>query len=228
MAAEIQIKYVSGHTVAFTVNMEIYYLKTGPDYPMVFDRNLKRMLIPNLDSWIQAISQQRHSYRGLLDMMRAFSDGLQHSYSSDDLQDICERVFDLTYTTIFHTEHTREYARAHKVELLDPKSVEPLIMKLKEQFDVYKARGENEFFNYLCRLWQFCLFYQPSNAIVFERFIQRLNKTPQAPVYSIPENHNQIKATIVKRITHSEMLKFKGIDDEVIEVVNSIQANKRF
>lgn len=225
--AILEIKYVNGETAAFTIYDELYYIKTGPDIPMLFDRKMKKLLIPNVDSWLQAQTQQRYSFRGLRDMMEAFAHGLEHSYARDDLKVVCEHIFNMTRDYIFKTEYTRSYAIAFKVELMNPKQIPKLTRQIKDNFDNYRKRfGNDRFYLYLCRIWQFCNYHDPSESAVVESLIRRMDKRAEEPTYPMVENEAEIKNHVITKTLGSDLAKFKGIDEQVVENVNGIQSNK--
>lgn len=227
MATLLQIKYVQGETVAFTINTELYYLKWGPDFPRVYDRSLKCLIIPNMDYWFQAQTQQRYSYRGVLDMAKAFQEGLTHSYASNDLRGICGRIFDISCYYLFQTAYARTYARTYKVELLEPRAVGQLTQPLNEQFEQYRTNlGDEKFYDYLCRLWQFCNFHKPGDASIFERLISRLGRKPREPVYPMPELHAEVRQHVINRAIKTDITAFKGIAEEIVERVHGIQAGR--
>lgn len=214
-------------TVAFTINHELYYLKTGPDLPKLFNRDLNKLIIPNLDTWLQAQTQQRYSYRGLKDMAAAFSSGLRHSYASDDLAGICGYIFDETVKMIFTTEYAHSYAVAFKVELMDPKQISKLIEQIKGNFDSYTDRfGEERFYLYLCRLLKICNYHEPSESIVVETLIKRLGKRPREPEYQKVGDGEKVRKQVIAKMTGTGLSRFKGIDQKVLDAVNEIQAGK--
>ena len=189
----ITIKYVEGETVAFIINNQLFYLRQGPGVPQIFDENLKAQIIPNIDNWFQAKTQQRYSYKSVCDMAAAFAAGLQHSYTNDDLVWVIKRVVNATVKTIFQTDHAREFSRAYWVELMDPGKLLKLVEYIRSDFSSFSERYEpEELYNVLCRLWQFSNFYAPSESAIFETMIRtHLKRVPQSPRYPDTSNTDQ-------------------------------------
>lgn len=186
---------------------------------------MKKLLIPNMDHWLQAQTQQRYSFRGLRDMMEAFSGGLKHSYARDDLRSVCEHIFDVTRDYIFKTEYARFYSAAFKIELMDPKQIPKLIDQIKNNYDDYRNRfGDDRFHLYLCRIWQFCNFHNPSESAVVESLIRRMDKQTEEPSYPKVEYEEEIKRHVLTRTLGSDLVKFKDIDDEIVKNVDKIQS----
>jgi hypothetical protein len=220
----LDIKYVNGGAVAFTLNGELYYLKTGPDLPQLFDSNLRRLHIPNMDNWLQAQSQQRYSYRGLQDMMKAFAAGLKHSYVGRDFIAVCRHIFDTCRDAILKSAHTPYFARTYRLELLEPKAIRALIKKLSNEFSDYRQNlGEERFFNYLCRIWQVCQLRDETSIVVVEKLIGRLERVPQEPVYKDSEDEEAARIMAVNKVITSEVPRFKGIEPKIVETVDQIQ-----
>lgn len=223
--AILEIKYAYNETVAFTIHSVLYYLKIGPDLPELYDQDLKKLIIPNIDHWIQAQTQQRYTYRGLKDMMEAFVDGLRHGYDRDDMEKVCNKVFDDTIKNIFRTKHARDYALAYWIELLDQKRVQKMIGEVRNGFDEYRSRlGDNKLYSYLCRLWQFCHFNDPSDSEVVEKLISRLGKKPQGPTYPEPDVQRAIRKYVVSESVIQHISPHKDVSREVMENVNDIQS----
>lgn len=180
-----------------------------------------------MDTWLQAQTQQRYSYRGLKDMMSAFSSGLRHSYASDDLVEICGHIFDETVRAIFTTEFAHSYAVAYKIELMDPKQISKLIELIKNNFDTYEDTfGEQRFYLYLCRLLKVCNYHEPSESTVVETLIKRLGKRPQEPEYQQVGDGDKAREHVVSKIIGAGLSRFKGIDQKVLDTVNDIQTGK--
>lgn len=218
---------MNGETAAFTIHSELYYIKTGPDFPKLYDRKMKKLIIPNIDHWLQAQTQQRYSFRGLRDMIQAFSDGLQHSYAREDLRRVCEHIFHVTRDYIFKTEYARYYAAAFKVELMDPKQIPKLTKQIKNNFDDYLERfGKERFHSYLCRIWQFCNYHDPSEAAVVESLVRRLAMEVTEPKYPLVENEQEVKEHVITKTLGSDLTKFKGIEETIVENVNGIQTGR--
>jgi hypothetical protein len=223
----LKIIYADGQTAAFTIASELYYIKTGPDFPELFDRNLKKLIIPNTDYWLQAQTQQRYSYRGLCDMIEAFIDGIHHSYSRDDIQVVCSAVFDKTISYVFKTNYSQTFSRSYWIELLDERRAKGLVEKIKNNFDKFQAKYEpDQFYDYLCRLWQFYNFYLPGESATLERLITRLGKIPGEPQYPMVEIEHEIKDHIITRDLTSTLDQFKGVDQEIKKNVDGIQTGR--
>lgn len=223
----LQIIYVSGETIAFTINGELYYLKTGPDLPRLYTGDLRRLHMPNMDHWLQAQTQQRYSYRGLKDMAAAFADGLSHSYARSDMPTLCRRIYDITRDTIFKTAFVRDYAKTYWIELLDPKQIPKLIVEIKNNFDEMRAKwGDDRLYAYLCRLWQFCSYFATNETVVFERFLERMGRNIGDVHYPMAVFEDQAYGHVWEKISNSDMSRYKGVSDKIAETVDAIQSDR--
>lgn len=225
----VTIKYVERETVAFQINNELFYLRQGPGIPQIFNSNLRPQIIPNIDNWFQAKTQQRYSYRSICDMSAAFAAGLQHSYTNDDLAGISREVVNMTVKTIFQTDHAREFSRAYWIELMDPGKLMKLVSHIRSDFERFKKQhDQEELYNILCRLWQFSNFYAPSESAVFETMIRnRLMRTPQIPRY--PDTSaidDKVEKLVVGNLLGKTLNKFKGIPSELVSNVRKLQTRE--
>lgn len=186
---------------------------------------MKKLIIPNIDTWLQAQTQQRYSYRTLKDMMSAFSSGLQHSYVNNDLNELCGRVFDESVKVIFNSEFTRSYATAYKIELMEPKQVSKLINQIKDNFDEYvKKFGVKRFHLYLCRLLKFCSYNEQNETTVVETLINRLGIDSTESEFIEPKDSDKVRNRVINNIIGSGVAKFKDIELDVLKNVDDIQA----
>jgi hypothetical protein len=223
----LTIKYVYHETVAFTIGVDLFYLRQGPGIPQMFDASLNPMVVPNIDAWLQSKTQQRYSYRGVADMASAFAAGLQHAYTSNDLEHLCKLIVRTTKDAIFKTDVAREFSAAYWVELMDPGKLTKFIEILRRDFGKFKAKysGE-ELYNILCRLWQFSNLHAPSESAIFESLIRsKMLRTPQLPKYpNTQEADAEVEKLVIGIILGEALTEYKGIPDELVHNVRRLQA----
>lgn len=221
--AKLEIKCVYGKTVAFTINSEMYYLQTGPDFPRLYSHEMKKLIIPNVDSWLQAQTQQRYSFRSLRDMMDAFVCGYNYHYSQEELTELVNKICGLTIDNIFKSKYALDFSNAYKVELMEPKQVPKLIQQMRDNFDQYNEKFGNEKFRaYLYRVWKYCNLHLSDSSAVVESLIHRAGGETQEPKYPTLPAEVEIFNTIGKE-THGYV---KTIDAEIYNNVLLIQNNK--
>lgn len=223
----LQLLYVQGRTAAFTVYGELYYLKTGPDLPQLYDSNLKKMIIGNMDHWFQAQTHQRYSYSGMKDMMDAYAAGLSRSYTSNDIPALVEKIYAVTRDVMLKTEFVRDYATAYWVELLDPKKLARLTSEITESFDELRGKwGEERLYSYLCRLRSYCSIHVPGEVPVYDRMLGRLGRGVGEPQY--PQHKFELEAVkqIANRVVDHRMALYKDIPDEIVSTVRQLHVSK--
>ena len=187
----------------------------------MFDARLNPMIVPNVDAWLQSKTQQRYSYQGLADMASAFAVGLQHAYTSNDLEYLCRLIVRTTKDAIFKTDVAREFSAAYWVELMDPGKLTKFIDALRRDFDKFKAKYSNkELYNILCRLWQFSNLHAPSESVIFESLIRsKMLRTPQLPVYpDTQEADTEVERLVSGIIIGEALTEYKGIPDDFLYI----------
>lgn len=225
----LELLYVVDKTAAFTIHGELYYLKTGHDYPMLFKANLQKMIVPNLDHWFQAQTHQRYSYQGFKDMMAAYAAGMSHSYTSTDMPEWVRHVYEVVRDVIFRTERSREYAEAYWIELLDPKKLPRLTDEITANFDkMQKQWGDDRLYEYLCRLRHYCMRHAPGDTPVYERLIERLGRPMTDVHYASYNFEKEIVQQIIGRAVGERLPLYKDIPEEIMATVHKLQATKRF
>lgn len=211
------IRYVSGEVIVFEIDNKLYYFHDSPNLPQVYDQQLNKLIIPNLDSWIQSQTGQRHSLRGLRDMAAAFSCGVRCGISDKQGRQLISNVVIATKQQIFHSALASGYARAYFIELLDPIKIESAhLHPIAKNFDkLLKKCGPDRFYNYLCRFWQLCNQHSSSMAAIFENMIKRLNKQPTTPQYpTTTELDNNLVAEVHRVVLKN--LSLYNVPDEIV------------
>lgn len=221
------IQYVEGEVTIFEVNGKIYYFRDSPNFPELFDDQLHKLIVPNLDHWIQAATDQRHSLRGLQDMSVAFLAGLHCGVSDQDAYILVNNTINATRQMIFHTDLANRYGRMYFIELIDPTKIESVHTKsIAANFDkLLEKCGRTKLYNYLCRFWQACNYTLPSVAAVFEAFIRRLGLQPTTPEY--PETgdlDNELKEKVCRMVFRK--MSVYHISDEMIINARRIQTRR--
>ena len=225
----LTINYVYKDVIAFSIDVGLFYLQRGPNITRMFDENIKLMVVPNIDSWLQAKTQQRYSYRGLCDMAAAFTDGLQHSYTSVDIERICKMVIRSTRDAIFKTDLASDFSAAYWVELMDHAKLQNFLKILRSNFEKFKSiYNDDELYNILCRLWQFSNLHMPSEAAVFETLIRlKMQRSPRLPHYPVTSEADLvIERLVIGIIFNKTLTEFKGISNELINNVKKIYAGE--
>ena len=223
MAVDIALHTTDGPYVAFSIDYDLYFMRLEP-VPRVYDGDLKPQVIPNLDSWFQAKTHQRHSLQSFRDMVGAFAAGLARSYSVGDLSSLAATTALATKLALL--DRMGEYGRYYWIEVLDPAKLETVWAEnVRLKFDGLRARlGDDGFHNYLCRLWKFAVRHRPRAAAVFEKFIRRLGREPQDPVLpGTVELDGELVRSVLAQVLTRETPHYKGVPKPVqdrLEILN--------
>lgn len=180
MAVDLVLHSIDGPFVAFNIDHDLWFMRLEP-VPRIYSEELKPQLIPNLDSWFQAKTHQQYSLQTFKQVVAAFRAGLAKSYSARDLREVAERATLAAKVALL--ERMGEYGKHFWVEVLDPVKLETVwAAQIRSKFEELRAKlGDDEFHNYLCRLWKFASKHRPGLTVVFERFINRLGREPVEP-----------------------------------------------
>jgi hypothetical protein len=186
MSAHIRIVFAQGPVVAFYIDLDLYFYKGAP-IPTIYDAELVKQVVYNIDSWFQAKTALRYSYQGFIDMVEAFRDALRLSYSTKDV----------IWAVQHSAKQARDYILVHKlgeylrtfwIEALDPAKLESIYLEaLRRDFDkLRRSLAEN---------------VDPVAQEILERLIIRLGRTPAVPTY--PETDlldQELMRTVLKRL----------------------------
>lgn len=223
MAVDLVIQHVLGNVVAFTIDLDTYFMQLQP-VPRIFNNDLKPQFIPNIDSWFQAKTQQRHSHRGFQDMVTAFQGGLARSFSGDDMRVVAANA--VLTAKLAMIEQLAQYRKHFWIELLDPAKLDSVwAPKVREKFEELRSQlGDDDFHNYLCRMLKFATQHRPGLVKVFERLIERLGRVPQEPRYpaTIELDEKLVKA-VLTNVTDKGTGFYRGVPEQLqrrLEMLN--------
>ena len=120
----LEIQYCDGDITAFIISEDgkgrLYFLIYVPEDGVseVYDSNLQKLNIINIDDWFQVNTHQRYSHRSVLDMSAAFLNGLNSSYSLDDVEDIVKQSCNVAKDSLFHTNLMSKYIKIFDIKLV--------------------------------------------------------------------------------------------------------------
>jgi len=217
MSVDFKIHHVHKSVIAFSIDFDFYFLRVNP-VPQIFDINLTPHTIANIDSWFQAKTHQRYSYQGFLDMAGAFMDGLKHTYSGYDLEQVCERAATATKHFIL-TEKLSDYMKAYWIEAIDRVKLERIYVKIiRDKFEKLRIKlGDDELFNNLCRFYKNAYNNYPKLAPIFDKFIKRLNRSLQDPHYpeTVDLDNSMHKFVYIMTLGHGSIPEYKNVSLEI-------------
>lgn len=219
----LRILHVKGPVAAFLIDPQFYFYRSIP-IPQIFSSDLVLQLIPNIDNWFQAQTHQRHSHRSFLDMASAFSDGLNHSYSLQDLEDICAQASATTKDLIV-IKHLAAYNKIFWIEGLNPAKFEGYVDNIRKKFEKLRSGlGDDAFFNQLCRLLEFSNNNCPRYSPILEQFIKRLGRVASLPAYPVSkELDDEIRKAVISKVLEKRRSVFKGVPAEIQEKVKFLE-----
>jgi hypothetical protein len=181
MNVHLKIVFAQGPIVAFYIDLDLYFYNDLP-VPTLYDAELTKQVVYNMDSWFQANTAHRYSYRGFMDMVEAFRDALRLSYSTRDIRWAVQHSVKQARDHIL-TLKLGQYLRTYWIEALDPAKLESVyIGPLRNDFDKWRGSlGDDRLFNNLCRFYKIA--NDRSTQAVLERLMARLDRTPAVPTY---------------------------------------------
>ena len=217
------IKYVYKYTIAIEIlDGSIYILRTN-NIPKIFDLHMNVVELKNVNYWLK--TKTGFTYEQITDMASIYREGLDNSYSLSDIKIISRAMIKATKDAIFKTDLVSEFASLYWVELLDINKLNKFIEYIRNDFDqLLKKYGRDEFFNILCRLWQFSNVCHPDKMYVFESMIKkRLGLTPKLPQYPDTSEAEQIIEDMVFGIIFTNRYhEYKNISDQLIKIVEEV------
>lgn len=225
MTAKLEIKYVYKFTVAVSINNEIYYIRHGHDFPLVYNKDLRKLNIPNIDNWLQAQTQQRYSYRGVLDMAEAYKCGLQFSYNEDRIISLLKKYYVIIRNIIFNSSHNQKYIDNYKIEIMNNKQLENMTQDVNNKYDQYVEKfGIPKLQAYLNRIYS-CLKNRNINTQIIELLIKRTGINPKLEIVQFDDQ--EIIQHTIEKCVNLGIIQCLNIDESIIKNMMTIESTKK-
>jgi hypothetical protein len=227
MSVKFAFHAAEGSVVAFSIDNQLFFVDFVPVIKM-YDGDMKPLMVSNFDTWLQARTHQRYSLQSFQDAADAFRSGLAKTYSIGDLKDIAITSALAAKKSIMTM--MGEYRKHFWVELLDPTKLDTdLASEIRDRFDEMRQRlGDDNFYNYLCRLWKLAINNRPKTAAIYERFIQRLGKEPSEPILpSTSSLDDELQKAVLPAVLTKVLGAYKGVPPHVqerVEIINGKHA----
>lgn len=214
----IKIVYATDAVIVLRIeDGPLWYIKTYANYPELYNDRLERQHL-DIDVWIGGQTRGPYTYNSILELAEAFKTGINAAYTKRDVEFLVRSICISTISLIFRQGYSSKYAAQYWVELSTTKDFSAFVTKVREEFDVLRARlGDDKFYNYLCRMQKTATVVSPSEAATFEKMIARLDRTTGNPTYP---NTDQLDNAVA-----DEVLAYVGTFKDVKNVDQSILLN---
>jgi len=229
----LKIQYCDRNVTAFTIfgngEERLYFLIYVPEDGVseIYDNELQKMDIINIDDWFQVNTRQRYSHRSVLDMSAAFLNGLNSSYSLDDITILTRQSCGTVKDFLFHTDLISKYVRTYDIESADVGEIDSVITNIRDNWDTLLVGiGRDEFLNRLKRWVKYCRNNYSDGVPIFEKFIDRLSGKMGEPSYPDTGGYDE---QLERRVLASVLIgrnKFKNISDKLLGQVDELQARR--
>ena len=212
------IKYATSDIIAFEIDGEIWYLCLI-GIPHIYNKDLKRQIIPNIDNWIQAKTKQRYGYASICDMATAFAMGMECSYTSQDIAQISMSISQKILNTIFKGPYIHIYNKLYWIEMLSPSKIVKNQKIISENFThLVHEIGNNQLYKYLCRFRKACIYLNVDYS-VFEKLIRKMGLEPQEPQYP---NSSKIDNEVIQQHIMN-IPYYKNVDPKIIMNIEKLK-----
>lgn len=223
--AAIEIIYAHNDAMAVKLDNVLYYMSLQDGLPRVYDNTGRQLIIPNVDSWIQAKTRQRYSITSLRDMCAAFQAGMLSSYVKTEVLAVVEYAVKHAIDEIMHRGMIYDYSLLYWIEVQGTDKLESYLKTISNKLDVIVQRvGRQKLINELKRINRVCVLRQSSARYVCEKLLERLNIDSNDPIF--PKS-DAIDAKVMQNAIN-EVLKYlkrehKSVDSTVVGVVDGLQ-----
>lgn len=215
---KLHIIYIHGEVITFKLESDpsrLYYLKTGPSYPELYNDKLIKLIVPNIDEWFLSNTQLNYSYDTVLKMAAAFIDGTK-IVNNKNVDELLRSYSTQFITELFHNYKWFLYKDIYDVECMSEKEIASTISTINEHISIVK-NGDKAVNNFLNRIWRL-VSYKYNNLIYSVQIIYNyIGMTPSDPQF--PES-DHITNNISNHIIKLHQIKSTMVSQDVIK--NSI------
>ncbi len=221
---DFTILYAKDSVMAFRINAQLYFIKLEPHVPTIYDNTVKPLIIPNIDSWIQAKTHQRYSLSLLKELCHAFESGINAAFTKADVLTIAEYSAHMVLEELLHRGMIYDYAISYWIEVLGSDKIEEYLKIIASKLDYVVSRmGKRKLVRELNRIRHISFLRQINSQFICEKLLEKLDAKIEAPHY--PETaklDNKIKLNARNEVIKLIKKEFSTVPDDVIEVVNGI------
>jgi len=230
---DLKIQYCDENITVFVISdnekERLYFLIYVPEDGVseIYDNYLRKMDVINIDNWFQVNTRQRYSHRAVLDMSTAFLNGLNSSYSLDDITTLAKQSCSVVKDFLFHTDLISKYVRTYDIESADVGKIDSIITNIRDNWDILLIEiGRDEFLNRLKRWVKYCRNNHSDSVPIFEKFIDRLSGEMGEPLYPDTGGYDkQLERRVLANILIGRN-KFKNIPDKLLGQVDELQTRR--
>lgn len=216
------IKYSNDNVIVIDISEGIYLIKLS-DIPKIYNIELNIVEYKNINYWLK--KRTNFTYEQILMMADAYRDGINNGYSLKDIKLISRMMISATRDAIFKTDFVIELSSIYWIELMDIDKLNKFIQTVRNNWDrLLEKYGEDELYNVMCRLWQFCNTCYPDKAHVFESIIRnRLRKIPKLPEYpNCDEIDYEIETIVFGIVFDNRYGEFKNVDNKIWQIAEKV------
>jgi len=177
-----EILFSNDKVAAVQIAGDLYLIRLDPLLPEVFDHNLNKLVVHNIETWLSNITMLQVNYRSLIIQCLAFHKGFTASRYNKDRLSCIRDIVKLTVTNIFRSGLASKYVSDYWIECtprgrLPIKIIAPI---MKKSNYLIEKLGRRTFEDYANRIRKIV---EENNDTTIDKMFKKLDLETREPAY---------------------------------------------
>lgn len=180
--AAYEILFSNDRVAAVQIAGDLYLIRLDPLLPEVFDKDLNKLVVHNIETWLSNNTMLQCNYRSLIAQCLAFHKGFTASRYNKDRVNCIKDIVKIVIKNIFRTGLASKYVSDYWIECtsrakLSTKVVSPIMKKTDY---LIEKLGRKTFEDYANRIRKVV---EENNDTTIDKMFKKLNLESREPNY---------------------------------------------
>lgn len=212
--ATYEILFSNDKVAAVQIAGDLYLIRLDPLLPEVFDKNLNKLIVPNIETWLSNNTMLQVNYKSLITQCLAFHKGFTASRYNKDRLSCIRDIVKITIMNIFRTELASKYVTDYWIECtprakFSTKIISPIMKKTEYLIDKLGIRTFEDYANRIRKIVE-----DNTDVVVVDKMFRKLNLETREPSYPNTEELDNI-------VIHNVLEQYKS-DDIPLDVMRLV------
>lgn len=209
-----EIIFSDDKVAAVRIAGDLYLIRLDPLLPEVFDKDLKKLIVPDIETWLSYHTMLQVSYKSLISQCLAFHKGFTSSRYNRNRSDSIRDIVKSTIINIFRTELASKYVIDYWIECtpkarISSKIISPIMKKTEYLIDKLGIRTFEDYANRIRKIAE-----ENADLNIVDKMFKRLNLQTREPSYP---NTDKLDSIVI-----SNVLEQYQLDDMPLEAMRLV------
>lgn len=215
----VRIIHSTDMVAAIEIGGDQFIIRLDYNYPEIYDKNGRKLNIPNIDTYINRLTHQKFSYNMIIELCKSYN----HGYTNNPLKFTSEvfikSIVKEVIKQVFRTNRASEYVSLYWIECMPKFQLfKKIITPLRDNYDYFLNKlGMNKLINYANRVRKTCTDTTDLNVII--KIFDKHNIEQIDPIYpDTSDLDDEIIGIIIHRIQSAESSIVKDANQMLLDI----------